>query len=304
MFKGLVYEMKFVARLLREGYEEGMDRFYNVSKLDEHYPNLLLPFWKLSHTKILYGDILEFYEDIIEPSRKPKRDRNPILVENINEVKKQDLNYRWQWMVMYTINGDIVTKDDKQEEYNFWVRYLKESFALAAEIVPTDKFSRFIQARAAATTPAAGSQAPAAANPPAGVVVPASGTGKDDEEIEEDIETTPNTPAQSVSGTPADQSEDTPPPSPKEGQKNGPAGGYDKTKQRTVKEGDDADEARKNRMRKQVEQKVEQNKEEREKKNQEKRDVRPSIAPANRTGQNEHLSFDDIAERLDRLQDW
>jgi hypothetical protein len=261
--------MKFVARLLREGYEEGMDRFYNVSKLDEHYPNLLLPFWKLSHTKILYGHILEFYEDIIEPSRKPNRDRNPILVENINEVKKQDLNYRWQWMVMYTINGDIVTKDDKREEYNFWVRYLKESFALAAEIVPTDKFRRFIQARAAATTPAAGSQAPAAANPPAGVVVPASGAGKDDEEIEEagGIDTVPNTPA-----------EDTPPPSPtatKTGGKSDkvikpkplfepyPVGGGEKEKKDTR---------------------------------------RPTSAPTDR--KKEHLSFDDIAERLDRLQDW
>ena len=119
---------------------------------------------------------------------------------------------------------------------------------------------------------------------------------KDDEDNEEDIDTTPNTPAQSVPGTPADQSEDTPPPSPKSGQRKGPV--YDKNKQRKVKEeGDDAEAARKARLRKPVDEK----KEKRDKIFQEKRDV-PS-APANRpTVQN--LSFDDIAERLDRLQDW
>jgi hypothetical protein len=132
------------------------------------------------------------------------------------------------------------------------------------------------------------------------VVVPASGAGKDDEEIKEDIETTPSTPAQSVPGTPADQLEGTPPPSPKGGQKKGSAGGSDENKQRTVKGGNDAEDARKNRMRKPVDEK---NKE-RDEKVKAIRDARPSSAPANRTGQNEHLSFDDIAERLDRLQDW
>ena len=77
----------------------------------------------------------------------------------------------------------------------------------------------------------------------------------DDEDIEEDIETTPNTPAQSVPGTPADQSEDTPPTTPTGGQRKGSAGGYYKDKQRTVKEGSDAQEARKNRLRKPVDEK-------------------------------------------------
>ena len=311
-FEKVRLEMVFVARLMRYAQERAIVRpdhpsyrsFYKYP-LSPWYPDWkdmiwFIPFWELKKTQEIDIWIIRNVKQEIQEKLYEHQSKD---YANLKEFYKNDLNYRWQHAVMECINhlieiGKRGAEQAKIEEE--WMQYLRQAFAWGKTvgIVSTE----------AATTPAAGSQTPAAANPPAGVVVPASGAEKEDEEIEEEIlgdsesaegiDTTPNTPAQSVPGTPGDQLEDTPPTTPKGGQKK--AGGYDKNKQRTVKEGDDAEEARKNRMCKPVDDK---NKE-RDEKVKAIRDVRPSSAPANRTGQNEHLSFDDIAERLDRLQDW